>query len=131
MGFSKVLFSNVHGVVLNNGKPVPDAVVTRYFNFGWTGEAKTESIKTDKNGVFDFPIIKRFSMATSVVPHEPSVSQVIKIQHEGKEYIAWHLNKHNYDENGELAGKPINLVCELTREPTTDGKTLVSGICTF
>lgn len=131
MGFSKVLFSKVHGVVLNHGKPVPNAVVTRYFNFGWTDEEKTESIKTDKDGAFDFPVIKRFSLATSVVPHEPSVSQIIKIHHDGKEYIAWHLNKHNYDENGELGGKPINLICELTKEPTTDSKTLVSGICTF
>ncbi|MEN9868032.1 MAG: hypothetical protein RL748_3622 [Pseudomonadota bacterium] len=130
MGFSKVLFSKVHGVVVKNGKPVSDAVVTRHFNFGWTDEEKTESTKTGKDGSFDFPIITRFSMATSLVPHEPSVSQTIKIQHEGKEYIAWHLLKRNYDDNGEL-GKPINLICELTREPDIDPKTKVAGICSF
>lgn len=131
MGLTKVLFSEVHGVVLHHGKPVPNAVVTRHFNFGWTDEEKTESMKTNKDGTFYFPAIKRFSLATSIIPHEPSVSQIIKIHHDEKEYIAWHLNKHNYDENGELGGKPINLICELTKEPTTDSKTLVSGICIF
>jgi len=131
MGFTKVIFSKVHGVVLNQGNPVANATVTRYFNFGWTDEERTESTKTNNDGSFEFPIIKRFSLATSVLPHEPSVSQIIKIHHDGKEYIAWHLNKRNYEENGELGGKPINLTCELTKEPTTDSKTLVSGICTF
>jgi hypothetical protein len=130
MGFSKVLFSKVHGVVVHHGKPVPNAVVTRQFNFGWTDEEKTESSKTDKDGTFDFPIITRFSVASSVVPHEPSISQTIKIHVDGKEYIAWYLLKRNYDDNGEL-GKPINLICELTTEPDIDPKTKVAGICTF
>ena len=36
MLFMKVMFSKVDGVVLNHGKPVPNVVATRYFNFGWT-----------------------------------------------------------------------------------------------
>ena len=131
MGVTKTLFSKVDGVVLNHGKPVPNAVVTRHFNFGWTDEEKTETTTAGQDGRFNFPKITRFSLATSLVPHEPLVSQTIKIHLDGKEYIAWHLLKHNYDDNGELGGKPINLVCELTREPDFDAKTKVAGICTF
>ncbi len=129
MGFSKVLFSKVHGVVLNNGKPVPNVVVKRFFNFGWTNEEKTDTTKTDKDGNFDFPIITRFSLATSVVPHEPSIAQTINVDFEGKDYLLWAFTKSNYDENGELKGKAIDLICELTREPAYDKASGVVGNC--
>jgi hypothetical protein len=131
MSVTKTLFSKVHGVVLNHGKPVPDAVITRSYNFGWTDEEKTESTTAARDGSFHFERVSRFSLATSLIPHEPSVSQTIKIHHDGKEYIAWHLLKHNYEDNGELGGKPINIVCELTRAPDIDPQTKVAGICTF
>jgi hypothetical protein len=129
MGFNKVLFSKVHGVVLNHGKPIPDAVVTRFFNFGWTNEEMTETFKTGEDGIFDFPVINRFSLATSIFPHEPSIGQIIKIHYDKKEYVAWALTKSNYEENGELNGKPINLLCELTQESRFDDTTHVIGIC--
>jgi hypothetical protein len=129
MGLNKILFSNVHGVVLERGKPVPGALVTRYFNFGLTDESKTDTTRTDSNGVFTFPQIGRLSLLASIVPAQPDVPQKISITHGGKEYLAWLFTKKNYDANGELRGKPIDMVCELTNERTYDPETKVHGIC--
>ncbi len=74
MLFMKVMFSKVDGMVLNHGKPVPNVVVTRYFNFGWTDTERTVSTKTGADGTFHFPIARRFSVFTSIIPHEPCVS---------------------------------------------------------
>lgn len=127
----KTIFSTVDGVVLLNGNPVPDAVVKQTFNFGWTDEEGTVTTKTDKYGKFKFPKISRFSIATSIFPHEPVISQFMEITHESKAYKAWLFFKRDYSDNGELNGKPINIICELTREDTMDRATLVSGICTY
>jgi hypothetical protein len=129
MGLNKILFSNVHGVVLERGKPVPDALVTRYFNFGLTDESKADTTRTDGNGVFTFPQISRLSLLASIVPAQPDVPQKISITQGGKVYLAWLFTKKNYVENGELRGKPIDLVCELTNERTYDAETKVHGIC--
>lgn len=129
MGLNKILFSNVHGVVLERGKPVPDALVTRYFNFGLTDESETDTTRTDSKGVFTFLQIGRLSLLASIVPAQPDVPQKISITHGGKEYLAWLFTKKNYDANGELHGKPIDLLCELTNERTYDETTKVHGIC--
>lgn len=88
MGVTKTLFSKVHGVVLNHGKPVPNAVITRFYNVRWTDEEKTENIAAAADGSFKFAKVSRFSLATTLFPHEPAVSQTIKIHRDGKEYIA-------------------------------------------
>ena len=129
MGLKKILFSNVHGIVLIGGTPVKDALVTRWFEFGFTEESKTDTATTNSNGEFTFPQISRLSLLASIAPAQPDVPQKISITHGGKEYLAWLFTKKNYDANGELRGKPIDLVCELTNERIYDEKTQVSGIC--
>ena len=129
MGFNKVLFSKVHGIVLNHGKPVSNVTVDRTCNFGATDEDINDSSITDKNGEFKFPLITRFSFLTTVLPIQPDVPQRIEIKHEGKEYLAWMFLKENYAENGELKGKPIDLICELTAEVTRNAETGVGGLC--
>jgi hypothetical protein len=129
MGWKKILFSNVRGVVLIRGTPVKDALVTRWFEFGFTEESKTDTATTNGNGEFAFPEISRISLLASIAPAQPDVPQKISITHGGKEYMAWLFTKKNYDANGELRGKPIELVCELTNERIYDETTRVSGIC--
>ncbi len=129
MGWNKILFSNVRGVVLIRGTPVKDALVTRWFEFGFTEESKTDTATTNSKGEFAFPQISRRSLLASIAPARPDVPQKISITHGGKEYLAWFFTKKNYDANGELHGKPIDLVCELTNERIYDEKTDVDGIC--
>jgi hypothetical protein len=48
---------------------------------------------------------------TNFLPTGPSIQQEIYIRYEGKEYEAYMLIKSNYQENGELDGKPLSFIC--------------------
>jgi hypothetical protein len=122
----KCMFSEVQGVVLHNNQPVMGAVVEREFKWTWKGETGKDQTTTGSKGEFRLPAIYRSSMG-SFLPHEPIVRQTILIQHGGQTFKAWMLDKSNYDENGELQGKPIRLLCRLETEPKRSGE--VFGIC--
>jgi hypothetical protein len=112
-----ILFSAVSGKVLLDGKPVPGAKVEREFRWSWKDEIGKDSTTTGAAGEFSFAKIERSSFLGSLLPHEPVVRQSLTIQHGGKAYEAWLLNKHNYDDNGEVEGKALRLVCRLEATP--------------
>jgi hypothetical protein len=112
-----VIFSAVSGKVLQDGKPVPGATVEREFRWSWKDEIGKDSTTTGAGGEFSFSKIERSSFLGSLLPHEPVVRQSLTIQHGGKAYEAWLLNKHNYNDNGEVGGKPLRLVCRLEATP--------------
>lgn len=122
-----VLFSAVRGTVLQDGKPVSGAAVDREFEWAWKSETGRDGTTTDANGAFALPDITRKSLFGSLLPHEPLVKQTITITHAGKTYKAWVMFKRDYDENGELNGKPIVMTCRLETEPQRRGE--VFGIC--
>ena len=122
-----VIFSAVKGKVLLDGKPVAGAAVEREFRWAWKNETSTDSTASDANGDFALPVIERSSITGSLLPHEPMVRQTIIIKHAGKVYKAWMFDKGNYDNNGELGGKPIVMTCRLETQPVRRGE--VFGIC--
>lgn len=122
-----VLFSAVRGTVLQGGKPVSGARIERKYKWGWNSETGTDGATTDVRGAFSLPRIERSSFFGSFLPHQPSVDQAMLIHHGGKTYEAWVLLKQNYDDNGELQGKPISLTCRLETPPEHGGP--VYGIC--
>ena len=122
-----VLFSAVRGTVLLQGQAVAGAVVEREFEWAWKSESGRDSTRTDGNGQFSLPAITRSSFLGSLLPHEPVVRQVISIDHGGKRYKAWATFKRDYDDNGELDGKPIVMTCRLEAEPQRRGE--IFGIC--
>lgn len=121
------LFSSVQGVVLDKGKPVPGAEVERIYNWGWKDLTGQEKIVTGPDGSFHFDPVVESSFWASILPHEPVVTQKILIRHGGVEYKAWMFTRHNYEENGELNGKPVRLTCDLGSEPSAKGD--IFGIC--
>jgi hypothetical protein len=129
--FSKVMFSQVQGVVVKNGKPVSGASVMREFEWAWNDIRETDKTTTDGEGKFSFLLITRLSIMTSIMPHEPVIFQKITIVHDDKKYLAWSYFKHNYDNNGEVDGRRLNLHCELTREEDFHIKPALFGICTL
>lgn len=123
-----VLFSEVHGTVLKDGKPVEGAELIE--KVVWSdneNEIPPQRAVTDAKGVFSFPAIERKAGLLRLIPAQPTIQQTITIKYQGVEYTAWLHGKGSYNANTELDGKPINLVCELTRHPDYEGKHY--GIC--
>ena len=123
-----VLFSEVHGTVLKEGKPVEGAQLTQ--TVVWSDnkdEIAPQHAVTDRNGAFSFPVIERKAGLLRMVPHQPVMLQKIMIDYQGVQYTAWRHTKDSYEVNSEMGGKPLNLVCELTREADFEGTHY--GIC--
>ena len=121
------LFSAVRGVVLDHGKPVAGARIERSYKWRWKNQTGSDEVVTDAHGAFVLQAIWGSSLSGSLLPHEPFVEQTILIQYGGATYNAWMLDKRDYDENGELDGRPISLLCKLEAEPVRHG--VVFGIC--
>lgn len=122
-----VIFSAVKGRVLDGDKPVAGAVIEREFRWGWKDEIGIDKTTSGADGAFSLPVIERSSFLASFLPHEPVIRQTLTIRHDGKAYEAWLYNKHNYDDNGELDGRPIKITCRLETPPQRRGS--VYGIC--
>jgi hypothetical protein len=122
-----VIFSAVSGTVMHEGKPVADAVIEREWKWVWGDETGSDQATTAADGSFSLPKIERRSFLGGLLPHEPVVRQTILIRHAGNSYKAWMFDKHDYTDQGELAGKPIRLTCRLENEPVRRGD--LFGIC--
>jgi hypothetical protein len=123
-----VLFSEVHGTVLKDGKPVEGAELVE--KVVWSDDENDippQHAVTDAKGAFAFPAIERKAGLLRLIPAQPTIQQTITIKYQGTEYTAWLHGKSSYNANTELDGRPINLVCELTRQPDYEGKHY--GIC--
>ncbi len=135
MAFGKVnLSSQVNGVLFQNGEPVPNATVTRSINWEWGNEQFNEVTTTNDQGHFSFPAKTASSFTAKIFPHEPVIEQKIVFTIGDSEYEGWTYAKHNYDELGELQGKPLNFICEINNEPEyrkTYGLHGAYGICQF
>jgi hypothetical protein len=123
---NQVIFSTVQGTVLLQGKPVAGAVVERQFE--WDNEKAADRVSTGADGSFSLPAVTRkSSFMERFLSSEPMVKQTILVTHEGKAHKAWFHFKRNYDDNGELGGRPIRMTCRLESEPKRRGE--VFGIC--
>jgi hypothetical protein len=123
-----VLFSEVHGTVLKDGKPVSGIeLVQRVVWSDNENEIPLQRTVTDEAGTFSFPAIERGAGLLRLIPAQPIMLQKILIRYQGTEYIAWQHSKTSYNANTELDGRPIRLVCELSRRPDYEGKHY--GIC--
>lgn len=126
---TKCLFSEVQGVVLNGGKPVSGARLERTWFWHWKDQRGADATTTGSDGSFSFPAVFGSSLTSAFLPHEPVIEQKILIRHGDQTYRVWVFAKGEYEENGELSGRPIRLTCRLEAEPRRkDG---VFGICEF
>lgn len=130
MGLSSplVLFSEVHGTVTREGKPVAGAELVQ--EVVWSdnkNDVPAAHTHSDAAGRFHFPAVMHRPGVLRAVPHQPVILQKIIIRYEGRDYPAWRHTKNSYEPNSELDGKPLNLECELTRAPDFEGTHY--GIC--
>ena len=123
-----VLFSEVHGTVLKDGKPVAGAELVQ--KVVWSddeNEIPPQRTVTDETGAFSFPAMTHGAGLLRLIPAQPIMLQTIVIRYRSVEYTAWRHSKDSYDANTELDGRPLKLVCELSREPGYEGTHY--GIC--
>ncbi|RUL77708.1 carboxypeptidase regulatory-like domain-containing protein [Dyella choica] len=124
-----VLFSEVHGTVLKDGKPVQGAELVAKAEWSDNdADNPTQHTVTDEKGQFSFPALERKrGFLHRFLPTQPMVHQTIVIKYQGVEYEAWMHGKADYEPNTELDGRPLNFVCELTSKPEATGTHY--GIC--
>lgn len=130
MGMSTpyILFSEVHGTVLQNGRPVTGAEIIQ--EVIWSDskdEIAPRSVMTRADGAFHFLPVQKAPGALRLVPHQAVVLQKLMIRLDGVEYVGWRHTRNSYEDNAELDGKPLRLTCELSTEPDFEGKHY--GIC--
>jgi hypothetical protein len=126
MFFEKVIFSEVKGVVLDHGKPIPRATVERFVKDS-NKENKDRTV-TDSDGRFHFKTMEKSPSFPKLFPHETVITQRLLVTVGNNQYKAWICIKNNYDNNGELDGKPIDIICDLENDYIdNDGKFM--GIC--
>ncbi len=127
-GRTFVLCSRFVGVlVTEGGKPAPGIKMVRSWNWGWNDRSGRDETVTGPDGRFEFAAVTGKSLTASIAPHEPSVRQEI-IAHGARGAVTiWSVNKKNYDMDGELDGRAINVVCRVDREPSAQG--LIWGTC--
>ncbi|PIE83284.1 MAG: hypothetical protein CSA09_02090 [Candidatus Contendobacter odensis] len=117
MAFSQLcVFSEVKGIVLQNGVPIANATIEQRYFLGDKPYSNTTA--SDSQGQFKFPVAYSSSFFRSIMPHEPIVRQKIFIQHNGESYEAWNYTKRNYRVNGERDGRALIMKCDLNTEPT-------------
>ena len=121
LSFSRcVLFSDAQGVVTSGGNPVAGVKVVRYVNWSlnpnWIDGEWTDEILTDSEGRFHFSVLDRPRGLMGLLPFKPIIVQRLTARHDDRDFELWSSMKRDYLLNGEAAGKPLNLECELTRE---------------
>lgn len=132
MAFFKTftLFSATEGIVLMDGKPVEGVEVQQNYFWHWGDKKATIVTRTDANGRYQLPAITGRSITGNLLPHEPVIDQFIRFVYRGQTFKGWTHSKHNYDDLGELGGKPLRLVCDLKDEPVAHLEVHSFGICT-
>lgn len=121
------LFSEVNGVVMSEGKPVAGVEIIQTAKINTI--LYTYKTITDDFGRFHLEERRVYSV-NKIAPVEPYIAQKIKINYLGKEYLAWDIDKRNYDTNGEL-GRNLKLQCDLSQKESRkefDAR-ILWGIC--
>jgi len=122
------LFSDTRGQVILGGKPVEGATIKR--SVVWKSQKLEDTAVTDKEGNFHFNA-KFTNSLSKFMPVEAVITQNIIIHHNSNEYEGWKTNKRDFEENSELNGKVLNLVCDLSQESTVkeEGAQVIKGLC--
>lgn len=131
MAFSKTLylFSEIQGIVLKGSQPVADAQIEQRYDWQWKSQKGEQRTRSDAQGRFGFAEVTGKSMLGGLMMHQPVIIQELHIQHAGQSYKAWLYKKGDYENNSEVPGRSIRLVCDLDAEPAPLFEDGPYGIC--
>lgn len=105
-------FSKITGVIVEDGKPVVNALVERTTDYN---SKKSDETYTDSDGRFELPALFERS-AGSLLPQEFVVGQTIFISTKNGRKQIWEGIKRSKKENSESRGEPLDVQCDLNSE---------------
>ena len=128
-GKSLVLMSAMEGRLIDaDGRPAAGIRLVRSWDWAWRNLQGRDEASTDENGAFRFPAVTGRSLTARLLPHEPSIRQRIIAHHASGTVEIWLARKGNYDDNGELRGRHLRVLCDLAGPPEDDQR-LFASLC--
>ncbi len=110
-------FSEVDGQVLQGDVPLEGVKVIRSYRSDLYGNHE-ESTETDTEGRFHFDLLTGHNGWWFLAPlMHGGLYQTIEIKHQDSTYTAWwYWHSEVTENNQELKGKPIQMICDLEKE---------------
>lgn len=130
MAFGKTItfFSDMTGRLVDaSGAPQPGVEVVRTWKRSPEDAPSVDRTHTDANGLFRFAAATGTSVMASFLPGTPVIKQEITAAGPHGPVTLWKAVKTNFDPNGELGGRRLDLVCRIDAEP--DGNGPAWGTC--
>lgn len=130
MAFGKKItfFSEMTGQLVNEeGEEQVGVKVTRSWKRRPEDKPTVDQTVTDSSGKFMFPAATDTSFLASFLPGTPVIKQEITAEGPNGLVTLWKAVKTNFDNNGELQGRPFRLICRIDKEP--DGEGPAWGTC--
>jgi hypothetical protein len=115
--FRKIVYcSPIEGFVHWQGKPLANVVATRELESGgFEGGKYSDTATTGGDGKFKFAVVEeRRLFRPDLLSANPVVSQTIKVNYQGTNYLIWYFRKPNYELGTESQGGPLRLDCDLS-----------------
>jgi len=121
-------FSEISGVLVDaEGAPQGGVRIVRSWKRTPEDVPMVDETVTSPNGTFSFPAATGRSRMAGLLPGTPVIRQEITAFGPNGPVTLWKTVKTNFDPNGELDGRPLNLECRIDRDPDGDGP--VWGTC--
>lgn len=102
-----VLFSALEGRVIKNGKPLSNALLIREWDFAEDSVRGKDEATTDQNGYFHFSAVFHSYKPPILLVQQMVISQMIRVQSNGREWEAWVSSKHNKWAGTERSKGPV------------------------
>lgn len=123
------VFSKVSAQLTLNGEPLANVPVIRRWEWHKEHEDRTT---TNASGYFLFPAVFELSL-TRFLPMELVIGQGLYVVVDGEERQFWSNAKRHPEENSELRGRQMILLCELSNKEKVyrDFGSILSTVCTW
>ena len=115
--FRKIVYcSPIEGFIHWQGKPLAKVVVTRELHSGgFEGGEYSDTATTGSDGRFKFEVVQeRRFLRPDLLSANPVVSQSLKVNHQGTNYLIWYFRKPNYKLGSESLHGFLELDCDLS-----------------
>ena len=111
----EVVFSEVRGQLLDQGKPVVGATIRRGYSHDRDDKDHFDQTTTDKHGLFSFPEVSLPKKLRGLFS-EFGVSQSLELLGEGEPIRLWQCYKDNPDQYAEYGFEKADLICDPSNE---------------